>query len=839
MFKRNRLSTVFAALALTLAMVPAALTAQGKPQPDRIEQFRRQLASFYAHLPENSPTVLAQQPQGKESREEIQRRIAALSREELAELAKGFAEVPNWQIAPEALASSLPQVTRDQLNTAGRHFAAKAEEATAFQNSVESVATLTGMLPPATLKKLNLKPSDVAAVQQSFSAMTPLQAAMLQERLPAGAGISTAGSTVLSSLPPSLREGLDALSEHGPLKDEEKASLQGFSKDVGTLLAEIRELPPEARKRFDAAKIEALAQRVASASPETLFLLREQVGEQEIAKALAAVRLLRRFAAMTPAERQDLEAFRADLASVLATAQTSKGEGSPLGRFEARLAAFAPEQLFVLRKALDATPAWRQVYPTVVETLNSPALAAQAKALRSAAPDPAQVADLESFRKKTLAFLEQRATGNSEEAARFAPALQVLRRATPSQLAVIKAVYERLPQDVDPAWMAAVPSVAASVDLDCRIGLGCIDFGIAEACLPDIDLNFLCSPLESAINAVASVVDSVVSAISNTVDSIWSVLQSLPDTLLAGIKSLFELLLDLKIGGYSVRDLTNPATLQQVLNLNSSFWQNLPQVPQIPCPPDGTQIPLFGQVGDGATATKYKRYKWLFDKLLGLIPDTEIGLVVKIPAQIFYGGVEYLEICLEAAAEERDAQETAAFRSEVNTALTTSLDNTSSIMNSVTTIGGQVNSGNNSLVTLIQNQSVSFSSLVRNETEAITNKLGAGVQSLSSLIEDQGADLTEQVDTLQTNSLRLAIEANLLAPTESGISWFQLPQPWGQLELVRQIVEETFAAFADAGQTVPVLAQRELDKGVIDMMSGRYKIAYAHFQMAYRIAVKP
>jgi hypothetical protein len=692
---------LFALVLLMIALPPPAFTADAAPPgPDRSEQLRRQLTRYFANLHESSPTVLAPSEVDPEIREVLQQRIAAMSREELEELSKGFSQVPNWQIAPEALASALPAATREQLNAAGLRLASRAGEATAFRDEVASLATFVGMLSPATLKQLGLSQDDVEAVRRSFSAMSPLQAAMLQERLPAGAGLQSRSAAVLAAMPEGLREGLGTLSEHGPLSEEEKAALKRFAGQVEALLAGLRELPPEARKRFDAAKLDQLAQRVAGATPETLFILREQVGEQEVLRALAEVKLLNRLAAMTETERQELEAFRTELRSALTAAGSAASqEGTPLAGFDKRLA-------------------------------------------------------------------------------------ELLRHASPAQLALIRDTY-KLPQDVDPASMAVVPIVAAVNIEDCS----------KEIAGVNISFNFICDPLEDAINSVADSVDEVVKKIGNKVNDIWDFLQ--PDsgtTLLSEIKKLFKDLLDKEISGHSLLDLTDPETLHEALDLGASFWQNLPEVPQTPCPPEGTQIPFFGEVGEGETAAKYSRYKWLFDKLLELIPDTEISLEVKIPAQFLYAGVEYLEICLEAAAEERDSQETAAFRSEVNSSLSTSLSNEATILQSIASLSGQV---------------------------AI-----------------QGTGLTEQIDTFQQLDLRLDIEQNLLASEGAEIARFQLPEPWGYLDLVREVVRGTIDDFLAAGQPINPLAEKELGAGDADLTAGNYKSAYTHFQKAYRAAVK-
>jgi hypothetical protein len=693
---------LFALVLLMLALPLPAFTAEAAPPgPDRSEQLRRQLTRYFANLRESSPTVLARSGVDPEIREMLRQRIAAMSREELEELSQGFSQVPNWQIAPEALASALPAATREQLNSAGLRLASRAGEATAFRDEVASLASFVGMLSPATLKQLGLSQDDVEAVRRSFAAMSPLQAAMLQERLPAGAGLQSRSAAVLAAMPESLREGLGTLSEHGPLSEEEKAALKRFAGQVEALLAGLRELPPEARKRFDAAKLDQLAQRVAGATPETLFILREQVGEQEVLRALAAVKLLNSFAALTETERQELEAFRTDLRSALTAAGSAASqEGTPLTGFDKRLA-------------------------------------------------------------------------------------ELLRHASPSQLALIEDTYKRLPQDVDPAAMAVVPIVAAVNIEDCS----------KEIAGVNISFNFICDPLEDAINSVADSVDDVVKKIGNKVNDIWDFLQ--PDsgtTLLGEIKKLFKDLLDEEISGHSLLDLTDPETLHEALDLGASFWEDLPEVPQTPCPPEGTQIPFFGEVGEGETAAKYSRYKWLFDKLLELIPDTEISLEVKIPAQFLYAGVEYLEICLEAAAEERDSQETAAFRSEVNGSLSNSLSNEATILQSIASLSGQV---------------------------AI-----------------QGTELSEQIDTFQQLDLRLDIEQNLLASEGAEIARFQLPEPWGYLDLVREVVRGAIDDFLDAGQPVNPLAEKEFGVGDADLTAGNYKSAYTHFQKAYRAAVK-
>jgi hypothetical protein len=108
--------------------------------------------------------------------------------------------------------------------------------------------------------------------------------------------------------------------------------------------------------------------------------------------------------------------------------------------------------------------------------------------------------------------------------------------------------------------------------------------------------------------------------------------------------------------------------------------------------------------------------------------------------------------------------------------------------------------------------------------------------------------------------LRTAIEENLLRPADERISLFQLPQAvcgqaiadvdtstmtgyegmrfCGQLEYVREIVEETIARNAAAGMT-PELTRAEdaLEAGDSHYMLSQWKSAYERYSAAYKYAV--
>jgi len=109
--------------------------------------------------------------------------------------------------------------------------------------------------------------------------------------------------------------------------------------------------------------------------------------------------------------------------------------------------------------------------------------------------------------------------------------------------------------------------------------------------------------------------------------------------------------------------------------------------------------------------------------------------------------------------------------------------------------------------------------------------------------------------------LQIAIERNLLRPSDERIGLFQLPQRFcsinpvpndtttitgfegfrfcGQLENVRRIVSETIDRNAQAGMLVDIAGARaKLADGDMQYMAGNWKSAYERFSEAYQAAVQ-
>lgn len=117
------------------------------------------------------------------------------------------------------------------------------------------------------------------------------------------------------------------------------------------------------------------------------------------------------------------------------------------------------------------------------------------------------------------------------------------------------------------------------------------------------------------------------------------------------------------------------------------------------------------------------------------------------------------------------------------------------------------------------------------------------------------------LDAHATLELQIAIERNLLRPSDERIALFQLPQRFcsvnavpddtttitgfegfrfcGQLENVRRIVDETITRNTQAGMLLDVAGARAmLADGDMQYMAGNWKSAYERFSSAYRAAVQ-
>lgn len=88
----------------------------------------------------------------------------------------------------------------------------------------------------------------------------------------------------------------------------------------------------------------------------------------------------------------------------------------------------------------------------------------------------------------------------------------------------------------------------------------------------------------------------------------------------------------------------------------------------------------------------------------------------------------------------------------------------------------------------------------------------------------------EAIAELSDLEIRMGIDANLSDPAFQAIALFQLPAPWGYLDVVAEVVTETVANFGGG--------EADLQRANEAMAAGRYKDAYKSYRAAYQEALK-
>ncbi len=362
-------------------------------------------------------------------------------------------------------------------------------------------------------------------------------------------------------------------------------------------------------------------------------------------------------------------------------------------------------------------------------------------------------------------------------------------------------------------------------------------------------LNAVQTSINASIASVNNVVNTSVSAITDTVNSIYAFVQTIPDLAWSAIKAALNLLLDIPIrNGVTIRDLVSRGTqealtsMKTLLGLSSGWWNAVSTftLPAIPCPPAGFHTP-FGDVGDGAAVANYARYRLMIDGIVGMIPDTETSLAIKVPAQVTYMLFDFLGLCLEQAAADADSAETTARHTLV-------LTNFSNMQAFVTAEIAGLTTGSSQQTTAVldlltaQNASTQATAIAQSQAiQTVVNSQNTASQTLVNAESDAiQALLLSETDALQKDvrdfrdlHLRMTIESVLQAGLDQEIASFQLREPWGHLDTVKKIVQETISSMTIAQEGVG-LAQKYFDDAVLLMNAGKYKTAFREFMKAYR-----
>ncbi|HXH28231.1 MAG TPA: hypothetical protein VNL37_04255, partial [Candidatus Polarisedimenticolia bacterium] len=607
-----------------------------------------------------------------------------------------------------------------------------------------------------------------------------------------------------------------------------------------------KHLPPEAGTPVPAATIQGLEARLAQATPETLYLIRQRLDTPDLRTSMAQAHLLAKASSLTDADRADLQRFRADLASVYARLGDFSPGGASAGPLADRVASMSDAELLLARDQLDRIPSWKSTLPLIFGVVSTEqgrtglALAQQEKA-------PQDQRALETFRSQAQTSLTALKGAAGVDAAAVEAAQQSVAKASDEQLYLMEKAIAMAPAADAAQTLIDVPQAVATLvtfhpesvsfncscpdhGLDLPLGIGCVSLQflcniVAAPINVALDgINTVTSALQSAVTAIQGVIDDVATGVQSIIQSI----ANLPNVLLNALQSLFESIANAALSTFS------PANIANALGLVDGFWNSIPQLPQIPCPPDGFYLAGFGEVGDDMTASKYQRYLFIFDKVLDLIPDTEISLTLKIPAQVLYGGIQYLGICLDDAATARSEAATAAYRTLVSDRLNEALANQATAQTGINVIQTQAAA----LQSQVAAQGQGLMTQLTQQQQALLQQLTMQGQHLTDLIGQTGQDLSGAVHDFQDQDLRLKIEANLANPALQELAFFELPHAvGGVLETVRQVVYDTIQATLDAGLGVHN-AERLLAQGDAAYAAGNYKSAYDAYAGAYRETTK-
>lgn len=854
--------------ALLVSALPAAANVAPPAGTPSTAAVRRELQSYFAHIDQNSPTVLGGISRSPETMAAIQKRIAGMSDQELRSFQKLMIQAPDWKVAPEAIATAFPPEMLDQVRRVASDVEARIPRGEEMRDDVRTLVGVLKLLPDAKLKELGVTRQLVNSLDATFAQMTPMQTAIVQKQ--SGAW-QASGAAAVTAIPPALQRGSAALAEHGPLTEKDVTDLKSFRTELVGLLNRIDKLPPETRKSLQTENLRGQVEQLGLATPDELFMVRYNLPPEMLKSLQDSVDFLDHFANLSNDEKRDLEKFRGDLTKAFKPIDTA-AEGSK--SVEEMFASLRPEQLAYLRKSMDGLGDWQTALPVFYQTITSPEVIARARQLQGGTPDPAAVQSLEAFRQQTLAEVAAAKQAGSD-AGMADRARVAVQSASLPRLEIMRSALQSAPVGISAAGRL---SIASMIDLgDCTV--------------VGISFNFICDPIETAINglqtvvtnavnsivslaqstlqaaidaassalntaisAVTTTVNNIVSSIQSITNTIFSFVQTIPDLALNALKAGLNALLDIQIkNGVTLRSLVAQGvqvalqSMTTLIGLSGNWWTAISTftLPEIPCPPANFHTP-FGDVSTRAASDNYNRYKLLIDKIIDIIPDTEISLAIKIPAKVLYISFDFLGECLGEAADQADGDQLTERHTLVLAAFT---DTQNYITSQVGLFTGNSGDQTETMKTLINNTSTTIQLLVGNQSTSIQSWIGTKSTSiqdlinnrsntLETLLNNQSKQTNDAVDAFDDLNLRLVIERVLQrGGAEKDVASLKLLEPIGHLRLVGDVVRDTIANMGAASQKVGN-AQKFYDKGVSLMNAGSEKDAFKSFVDAYQAATR-
>ncbi len=523
------------------------------------EDARKQLAEYFANVSRNSPTVLGGLAKSPATMKAIQERIASMSGEELDRFRTMMEQSPDWKLAPEAFAAAFPPEVLEQVRRVGGEVAADVPEADAMRDDVATLVAVLRQLPDGKLGELGIDRSMLGALEQTFSQMTPVQAALLHEKV-AASGFDAGSAAALRSMPEALQRGALALAQHGPLTADDLRELESFRISLVGLFERIAALPPDARATLKVEGIGAQISQIESATPDVLFMVRHHVPAEMIRKLEKNVAFLEETSNLSAEKKEELETFRGDFVDAFASI-----EGSDRAEIEKMMGALDPKELYLLQRRMAAFGSWKTALPILYQTLGSPDVRTRLAALESAGAGSPEAQALEMFRGDMVAAVRAASLAEGASPELGARALRSVEGASLSRLEMMRSAVRGLSSTAPPDDMLTVVAMY-DVDFNCNVNLGCIDFVVDEWCL-SFSLDFICNPIETAIETVANGITATVNTIVATASAaLQATISTVQNALNAAISAVTSTVNTLVSG------------IQGVVNTISSFIQTIPDL---------------------------------------------------------------------------------------------------------------------------------------------------------------------------------------------------------------------------------------------------------------------
>lgn len=865
-----------------LFMVTLPIAAAPVPNTAKVTgDARQQLSAYFANIKENSPTVLGDLAKSPEAMSAIQKRIETMSDADVASFDALMRQAPDWKMAPEALARAFPPEMLEQIRRVSADYVARMPQGKEMREDVGTLTAVLKTLPDAKLKELGIDRSLINSLETTFAEMSPLQTAMLQRRVSESGPWAAKSAAAIGSLPPEMQRGAAALALHGAITTSDVKDLEYFRTELVDLLGRIDKLPEETRRSLNADKLKQQVAQLNLASPDVIFMVRENIAPEMMDGLKSSVAFLERIANLTDRQKADLEKFRGDLSSAFAELDGGAPASEDHPAAKDLLSNLDTKQLILLKDGMAGFPNWQTALPAVYRTLASPDLPARLNSLRGPTPDTDAIASLEVFRTEMLAFVDATANAPAVDATLTERARKAVNTAPVERLELMRSSLQHLPKEASAATKLTIVSMDA-ISFNCSVDM--------PSPVPDINLDFICNPiasaltsirdgivgtvnsivdgarsalqttinsvnnvLTSAINTVSNTVNSLVSSISSVATSILSFVQTIPSLVLSAINSALNLLLDVQIrNGITLRDLIKGGaqhamvSMKTLLGLSEGWWNAVSTftLPAIPCPPTGFHTP-FGDVGDGAATDNYGRYKLVINGIVSMIPDTELSLGVKIPAQVLYMMFDFLGTCLQQASANAD-QKLASDRhdlvlknfTDVQSFVGLQIGNlTTQSNNQTSALTLAVNNQTTAVQGLLTTQSAAIQALIDTKSTAIQSFLTSKSNSVQSVIQTSSDKNQDDIAAFQKLSLRLSIERVLQSREQGQLGIFQLLEPLGYLGLVRDIVRETIDSMRILGYRMDN-AQKSFDAAVALLNAGSEKNAFREFSKAYTSATQ-